>query len=196
MITFEVVTFFMFIPSTILTTFLIYIVLKKSPPAMTHYKYVVIFTGVSISHQPKTHFQLSVFQFDIVDSLLLCPITIKNATGFNFVGFLGAIFPTAGNILVVSSYNRCSTFQGIYIISIAFTGLTLVANFIWREYSLIKFEPKPLYVLLHLVYFIICLGLLVYLFPMFNEILISDQAMRLFLDSVSSIFFSLVYEQK
>ena len=90
-VTFQTVTFFMIIPSTILTAMLLYITIKASTAAMKKYKYIIILVMVRFSTSLQNYFQLSVYQFDFVDSVLLCPINVYKFAGLQFYGVLGTV---------------------------------------------------------------------------------------------------------
>ena len=132
---------------------------------------------------------MAVFQFDVVDSILICPIAVEDAPALSFVGLLGSTIPSSGNALIVNLCPRDYTFQLLYGLSIAFFSSFIVANFVWREYSLIKFERTVLNVVLHVAHFVISAVLMVCMVLLFNEMLHSDQYVRTYLDSVSFHFF-------
>ena len=90
-VAFQNVTFFMIIPSTILTILLLYIAIKASTTAMKKYKYIIILVMVSSLPSLQNQFQLSVYQFDFVDSVLLCPINLYKFVGLQFYGVLGTV---------------------------------------------------------------------------------------------------------
>ena len=112
-------------------------------------------------------FQLSVWQFDFVDSVLLCPAVIEYVKGLCFYGLLGQLFPLEGNLFVVVSLPFLDTYnaQAVFIVSISIIGMSLVLSFVWREYALIKFEFSPLHVTVQVVHVLVTVAFYVGLFP-------------------------------
>ena len=65
--------------------------------------------------------------------------------------------------------------QPIGCLSLTIVFVTIVISFVWREYAVIKFETKPLYLALHCLYFVFVIFMLCLFVPLYNEIVSEEE---------------------
>ena len=131
-------------------------------------------------------------------SFLTCPVPLPSAYGVQFVGILGLFFLHSGNYLGVgishfkgAVYSSQHLFQPLVFLSMAIIGLTIVASFVWREYSVFEFDTKPVYLALHVLHFAFTTCMFFLFIPLYNGTLSDEVAVTQYLKEVPGQFLAI-----